>query len=170
MKRVLSSCVMLALVLALAIPGVVLAADTGEVACTASGKLISVAVTDGAVAYGVLDVGGTQDTVTLTDTQTATNDGTVTEDFNIKSSNAIGTTQDWVLATEQGSAECTHEFSLDSGSTWELLATGVYETLSTEIASAGTEDFDLQFGMPSEGVTDYGAHTLTVTVQAVEHE
>src|SRR5690349_8778650 len=77
----------------------VFAATTGTVAATVTPQNISVAVTDGTVAYGTLDLSTSADTTSggVNDTQTATNDGNVAEDFNVTSTNATGGTA-WTLA------------------------------------------------------------------------
>ena len=166
-KRILILGTVLALLMAMLIPGTALAADD-TVTCTVSGKLISVEITDGAVAYGVVELGSTQDTTAtgVDDTQTATNNGSVAEDFSIMSTNAVGTT-DWTLAGTAGSEQYTHSFSINEGSEWTATS-GSYVSLATDVAAGtGSQDFDLQIGMPTATV-DYGEHTITVTVMAEE--
>ena len=168
-RKIVGVALVLALALGALIPAAVFAVETGEVSCTVSGKLISATITsDGTVAYGILGVSATQDTVTLTDTQTAKNNGTVAEDLKIKSSSAIGGTQ-WTLGSSQGANIFTHKASID-GSTWNIPMTeaDVYVALKGNVLVDGTQTFDLQIGMPST-ITDYSAKTITVTVGASEY-
>jgi len=170
-KRFVTLALVLALVVALVIPAsVALAATEGTVDCTVSGKLISVSVTDGDVSYGVLAVGATEDTTAsgVNETQTALNDGTVAEDFDIKSSHAVGGTQ-WSLAATAGSDAFTHTASIDGGTTWPVAMTvaDTYVALDTNVAAAGSQTFDLQIEMPTS-ITDYSAKAITVTVLATE--
>lgn len=132
--------------------------------------IISITVADGTVAYGRVAVGATEDTTAsgVNDTQTATNNGNVAEEFQIKSSNAIGGT-DWTLGAAQDDNTFTHKASIDDGSTWDIAMTAadVYVVLKGNVAVDGTQTFDLQIGMPTT-ITDYGEHTITVTVLAME--
>ena len=168
-KRILVLSMVLALVMALVAPTAALAAETG----TVSGYLVSVTVTDGGVTYGTLALNTTQTTLAsgggVNDMQTATNDGTVTENFNIKSTNAIrtdGTT--WTLAATKGNNQFTHQFSINAGSSWTAMTTDYAPLKAGVAATTGTQTFDLQIGMPT-ATTDYLQHSITVTVLAVEH-
>jgi hypothetical protein len=167
-RRILALVVALALV-ALVVPAAVFAADTGTVTCTVTATLVSVTVTDGNVTYGALALGANTTTLALADTQTATNDGTVAEDFNIKSSNATrGGGTNWTLVTTTpGSNEFKHEFSTNGGSGWTAMTTS-YQTLKSNVLSSSNQTFDLRITMPSS-TTDYLQHTITITVQAVQH-
>jgi len=168
-KRIVILGLCLSLVAAM-IPGVVLAATEGTVTCTVSGSLVAITVTDGTVAYGVLALSGTQDTLAanLDDQQTASNDGTVAVDLTIKSSNATregGTA--WTLSnTAIGANQYMHKFSINGGTTWTAMTTSD-QALASDIAAAGSEAFDLQIHMPSS-TTDYLQHAITVTVTASE--
>ena len=108
-RRILALVVALALV-ALVVPAAVFSAED-TVSCTVSAVLVSVTVADGNVAYGTLASGAMESTKGLGDTQTATNDGNVAEDFKIKSSEAIGVSQNWTLAGTIGENQFKHEFS-----------------------------------------------------------
>lgn len=163
-KRFLTLALVLSLLLALVIPASVAMAATDTVTCTVSGKLIALSILDGAVDYGVLAVSTTANTVG-TDTQVITNDGTVAETFTVMSSNAAGTTP-WTLAATTGTDQYTHESSPDA-STWTFMNSSTYVALAASIAAGSTQNLDLRIGMP-DGITDYGAHTITVTVLAVE--
>ncbi|MCK4388142.1 MAG: hypothetical protein KAW00_05155 [Dehalococcoidia bacterium] len=130
--------------------------------------IISITVTDGTVAYGTVAVGATEDTTAsgVNDTQTATNNGNVAEKFQIKSSNAIGAT-DWTLGSSQGDNTFTHKASIDGGNNWSIAmeVAGTYYELVASVPVDGSQTFDLQIGMPTS-ITDYGEHTITVTVLA----
>ncbi|MFC2022591.1 hypothetical protein ACFLTL_00295 [Chloroflexota bacterium] len=154
------------MLLALVLPAGVFA-QTDTVSATVTGSLLSVEVTDGVVAYGVLPLSGSQDTLVgnLDDLQTATNNGTVPAKFNIMSSNAIGGTTDWTLAGTAGANVYTHAFSVNAGGAWTPLTSG-YQELAASVAVDGTQTFDLQIGMPVS-TDDYAEHDITVTVQAV---
>lgn len=165
----------------MAIPGFgagrALAATTGTVAATVTPQNISVAVTDGSVAYGTMDLSSSKDTTSggVNDTQTATNDGNVAEDFNITSSNASGGTT-WTLAGTIGANQFKHSFCTAGGGspdpcdatpTWNAITTaGNYQSLGTNIAASGTAKFDLKLDTPSSS-TDFVQKSITVTVQAV---
>jgi len=125
---------------------------------------------DGTVSYGKVALNNEKDTTSsgLNDTQTARNDGSVTEDFNIKTSNAIGGTA-WTVGSTAGSNVYVHSFSINGGSSWEILDTvDSYETLATGISASGTQDFDLKIGTPTS-TADYAQKSITVTIQAVEN-
>ncbi len=148
----------------------VAAAETGVVNCTVSGQLVSVTVSDGIVNYGVLALGASKDTLAsnLNDKQTATNTGTVTETFNISSSNADGATQDWTLADFSGENQFAHQYSVDNGGEWIPLTAGYQQLADSKTAESSTT-FDLRLIMPTS-TTDYGTHTITITVQAVQSQ
>jgi hypothetical protein len=168
-KRVVAIVAIVALV-GLLLPATVFAADTGTVTCTVSAVMVSVSVSPGSVAYGTVNVGATKDTLSdPNQTLTATNDGSAAEDFKIKSSDATGSSQNWTLADTASAEHFTHKVSTNSGSSWPIVMqpAGTYFTLATGIAHSGSQTFDLQIGMPTS-TTDYGAHSITVTVLAVQ--
>jgi len=144
--------------------------DTVELRIDYTPAIISITLTDGAVDYGTVAVGATEDTTAsgVNDTQTATNNGNVAERFQIKSSDASGGAP-WTLGAEQGSNTFTHTASIDGGSNWDIAMTAAdtYYDLATSVPADGTQDFDLQIGMPTS-VTDYGEHTITVIVLATQ--
>ncbi len=157
--------------------GKVLAATTGTVAATITPQNISVSVTDGVVAYGTMDLNSSKDTTSASanDTQTATNDGNVAEDFNIRSTDAIGGTP-WTLAGSVGANQFTHSFCTsgsgtpdpcDATPTWAAMTTS-YAALGSNIAASGTNKFDLKIDTPSS-TSDYVQKSITVTIQAVIH-
>lgn len=170
-RKIISLTLMLSLISL--VSGIVLAADIGEVSCTVTGKLISLTVSDGAIAYGVVAISTTQDTTAsgVVDTQTANNNGTISENFKIKSTDATRDGGiDWTLDDTASPDKYTHKASLDAGSTWDIAMTeaGIYVTLSTDIAVDADETFDLEIGMPTS-ITDYLEHSITITVMAEEH-
>jgi hypothetical protein len=152
--------------------GVVQAADTGTVTATVKVQNIAISVADGSIAYGTLVAGGTKDTTAsgVDDSQTATNTGNVAEDFNIKGAN-VSNGCTWTLAATQGSEQYFHKFcnngNCDSSPTWTALTTN-YATLATNKSPNGTQEFDLQIGVPSSTSCTSEA-TVEVTVQAVAH-
>lgn len=161
----------------LGLAGRALAASTGTVAATITPQKISVAVADGSVAYGILDLSTSKDTTSagVNDTQIATNDGNVAEDFNIKSSDATGGSG-WTLAGTAGADQFKHSFcTAGSGSpdpcdatpTWTAMTTS-YASLSTNVATSGTKSFDLKIDTPTT-TSDYLEKSITVTIQAVIH-
>ncbi|MDO8498237.1 MAG: hypothetical protein Q7S44_00380 [bacterium] len=131
---------------------------------------VSISITsDGVITYGTLPVGTSQDTTPTTgynDTQTAKNNGGVTENFNIKTSNATGGTQ-WTLGAAPGTDVFAHEFSTNGGTGWTAFTTAdSYQTLATGITANSTQNFDLRITVPTTS-SDYQQKTITVTVQAV---
>lgn len=169
--------ILVAAVAPLGMAGHAFAASTGTVATTITPQKISVAVADGTVAYGTLDLSTSKDTTSggVNDTQIATNDGNVAEDFNIKSTDATGGTG-WTLAGSVGADQFKHSFCTagsgspdpcDTAPTWGAMTTS-YSSLSTNVAVSGTKSFDLKLDTPTS-TSDYVEKSITVTVQAVIH-
>jgi hypothetical protein len=137
---------------------------------TPTALVISVTVTDGTVAYGVLSPSGSSNTTSggLNDTQVALNNGTVAEDFTIKTSVATGGTG-WTLGSAIGSNIFVHEFSTNSGSNWtKFITADSYQTLVDNVDVNSSQNFDLRLTAPSSS-TDAVQKTITITVQAVQH-
>jgi hypothetical protein len=176
MKTINMRIKILLVLLAISLPAVVIgrtfAATTGVVTSTVTPLNISVSVADGSVSYGTLDLSTSEDTTTagVNDSQTATNDGNVAEDFNIRSTNAIGGTA-WTLdGGAIGPDQYMHKFctvTCDASPTWTAMTTG-YAALASNIATSGNQVFDLRIDTPSS-TSDYILKTITVTVQAVIH-
>ncbi len=147
----------------------ILASDS--VGATVTPKLVSITITtDGTVAYGTLDLDGETTTINLTDTQTVENNGSVTADFTIMSSDAVGGATPWTLVTATGSAdEFIHKFATDGGNIWTTFAAAdpTTYTFVDGIAASDTAALDLFIGIPSE-TTVYDAKSITVTLQASE--
>ena len=143
-------------------------ADTAAVTATVTPQSISVSVSDGAIAFGTVSLGGTQDTITLTDTQTVKNTGNVMEDFNIKTSTATGGTTPWTVSTTTAGADSfVLSVSDDAGVGWEIIESD-YITMSMEIEAAGEEPYDFKIDMPTSS-TDSDEKSITITIQAVEN-
>ncbi|MDZ7726127.1 MAG: hypothetical protein U5L75_00920 [Candidatus Campbellbacteria bacterium] len=125
--------------------------------------VISVSVSDGAVSYGLVETGTTENTLNLSDTQTITNEGNVNENFEI-----IGqdTACPWTLATSAGTDQYVHEFSTDSGTNWTYITTS-YQQLATNVPASGTQDLDLRITAPSSTSCD-SEQNVDVTIRATE--
>jgi hypothetical protein len=164
--------VMLMLLFPAIVIGNAFAASTGVVTSTVTPLNISVAVADGTVSYGTLDLSSTANTTSggINDSQTATNDGNVAEDFNIRSTNATGGTAWTISDTAIGPDQYMHQFCIttcDSSPTWTPMTTN-YAALASNIATSNNQVFDLRIDTPSSS-SDYLLKTITVTVQAVIH-
>ena len=180
-RRILASIGVLVLVAAL-VPAVAFSAE-GTVTCTVSAELVSLTVNPGTVTYGALAVGTTKNTgqydatnnsygMATPQTQTITNNGNVQEDFRIKTSDADGLTA-WTLSETADSDVFTHAWNW--GSTQydgtgaitftKWTASDSYVVSGVDVPSSGQRYLELQIGMPTS-VTDYGNHTITVTVEA----
>lgn len=133
---------------------------------TSTAAVVSVTITtDGTVAYGALGYGESSSTVSLADTQTAQNDGNVPVDLNIKTSAPEG----WALGATAGNDIFTHEFSINGGSNWTKFTTAdSYQSLITNLAANGTQDFDLRLTAPNPS-TSSSQKTITITIQAVQN-
>jgi len=147
----------------------VFAAETAQVSATVKVQSISVSVSPGTVDYGTLTANSIEDTTSngVNTSQTATNDGNVTEDFNIKGED-VSAGCSWTLAETQGDEQYFHNFctsDCDSNPNWTALTTS-YQTLATGVSESGSQEFDLQIGVPSSTSCTAQA-TATVTVQAV---
>jgi len=185
-KRILALVAVLALIGVL-LPAAVFAADEGTVSCTVTATLVALTVEDGSVAYGTLALGATENTayydasdnpdgMVSPQTQIITNTGTVAEDFNVMTSNAIGGTA-WTLhTTTPGANLFTHAYNIAaSGYTgtggisftkWAAADAYVLD-VATSVATSGVRYLELEIGMPTSA-TDHTQHTITVTVQAAQ--
>ncbi len=135
---------------------------------------ISVSVSDGSVAYGILPVSTSKSTLSgdLNDMQTATNDGNVSVNLNIKGQDASGGGCSWTLSSTSGSNQYVHSFCNDTDldcasppTNYTALTTN-YQSLDTGVAVSGTVNFQLRLTTPSSS-SCYGQQTADVTVQAV---
>jgi hypothetical protein len=161
-----SSAVLLLIMMVLASTAVFAVPVVREVPCTVTSSTISMTVTGGPVAYGVLTQGETADTIagyTLTANNTSTESEPV--DFEIMCGEAAdGSSHTWTLSDSQGTDQFTHEFSISSGS-WTYL-TDTYQTMAEDINAENGQEFDLRIGMPTD-MSYPGDYTITVTIQAV---
>jgi hypothetical protein len=168
MKSFIASIAILALI-GLGVGVSVEGATTADVSATVTAQLVSVSVSDGSIAYGILSLDTTKDTTAtgVNDTQTATNDGNVTENLSIRSSDATSSGTTWELAATRGDDAFTHEFSINSGGAWTAFNPDntTYSTLANTVATSAGQTFDLRIGTPTSS-TDSVQHTVTVTVQA----
>ena len=143
------------------------AATTADVSATVTAQLITIAVADGSVDYGILPINTSANTVTLGQTQVVTNNSKVNVDLEVKSSDAVGGTQWDLAATNAALDDFTHESSPD-GSTYTAfnVDNATYTSLATNIAATGgTQNLDLRIKTPAS-VTDNELKTITVTVLA----
>jgi hypothetical protein len=142
------------------------AAGTDSVSATVTVQNVSVAVSDGTVTYGTLATSTTEDTTSggLNDSQTAQNDGNVTIDLNIRGQDSAN----WTLAGTAGSDQYRHRFctsNCDASPTWTALTTN-YQNLAQDVASSGTQVFDLELSTPTSS-SNFSQQSVDVTVQAV---
>ena len=136
-------------------------ADTAPVTATVTVQNISVSVSDGTVAYGIIAAGASQDTATLGDTQTAKNEGNVTANLNIRGTDSAA----WTLAeTASGATNYRHAFSKDIFVTEDFLTLS-NKTLALSVAPAGTQAFDLKITTPPSA-DNFTEQSVNVTVQA----
>lgn len=141
---------------------------TAAVTATVTAQSISVGVDDSDIEFGVVTTSSTEDTTTsgIDTSITATNDGNIVEDFNIMS----GDSTNWTLAASASSETFTMKSCVsdcDGTPTWN--AVGIdpsYVQLANDVATSGTQVFDLQVGTPTS-TTSYTQQTITVTIQAV---
>jgi len=145
------------------------AVETASVSATVTSELITISVADGSVAYGILPVNTSKDTIGgPVQTQVVTNDGNVNVNLGVKSSDAVGGTNWNLAATNAALDEFTHEFAPD-GSTWAAfnMDNATYATLGAGniAANGGTQNLDLRIKTPAS-VTDNTEKTITVTVLA----
>ncbi len=134
---------------------------------------VSVSVSDGVVTYGTMPANTSKSTLDLSDMQTATNNGDVTENFNIKGTDATGGGCTWTLVATNGSNQYIHQFCNDTSydcssppTNYTALTTD-YQSLATGIPVSGTVDFQLRITVPTES-SCYGEQSVNVTIQATQ--
>jgi hypothetical protein len=173
MKKFLTQAAAIA-TLSLVIGQCTVAATEGVVNATVTMQNISVSVASGSVSYGTLAANATTSTSPNKQQQNAINVGNVAEDFNIKGSDATGTTQTWTLAATAGSAQFIHGFCKASSTTCNSAPTNYtpltynYSNLATYVLAGAGSSTELYINTPTV-TTDYTQHTTQVTVQAVVH-
>lgn len=149
------------------------ASTTATVTSTVTVQNISVTVSSGTVSYGTLATNASLTTLAapgLADTQTVTNNGNVAEDFNIEGQNSAN----WTLDTTNSTLDhYIHKFCIatcgtNASPTNFTALTTSYASLATNIAAAGTQNFDLQITTPATS-DNFTSQSVNVTVQGVLH-
>lgn len=153
----------------LALMSPIKAAQTATVNVTVTAQNISVYAKTAAggaplIEYGNLAVGGRACSTTTTDTQEAINNGSITEDFNIKTTDST----DWDIGTSSpGNEIYTHQFSTTTGAyDWPFID-NEYVTMEEGIIVEATSTLDTYISVPSSTV-NYGVQSTTITIQAVD--
>ena len=153
-------------VVGMVIGAAVLGASEATITATVTVQKISLSVSDGSIAYGIIPAGQSKSTCDLNDTQTVTNDGNVAEDFSIKGKDS----QYWTLASTPGFEQYVHKFDTSSCPvTWGgTPLTTSYQTMATNVAPNATTTLNLQITTPT--VTNhYTEQDVSVTVMAAAH-
>jgi len=153
-------------VVGMVIGAAVLGASEATITATVTVQKISLTVSDGSVAYGIIPAGYSKSTCDLSDTQTVTNDGNVAEDFNIKGKDS----ENWTLAATAGENQYVHKFATSSCPvTWGGTAlTTSYQTMATNIPVNGSVTLNLQITTPT-ATNYYTEQDVSVMVMAVAH-
>jgi hypothetical protein len=144
----------------------VYAENTATITATVTVQNISVSVSDGSIAYGIMAANSTKSTCDLNDTQTVTNDGNIAETFNIKGQNSAN----WTLADTAGTDQYVHKFAASS-CPWTngTPLTTSYQTMATNIPPNGNSPLNLQITTPNPS-TVFTEQSVNVTVQAVAYQ
>jgi|GEM_PF-2182553 len=129
--------------------------------------VVSVSVSDGKVAYGIIPADTSKSTCTseLNDAQTVTNDGNVTENFNIRGQNSAN----WTLASTAGNDQYVHSFATSTCSTWPggTALTTSDQTLATGVAPGSNITLNLQIHTPTSSSV-YTQQSVDVIITAVQ--
>jgi hypothetical protein len=188
MKKIIMALVLATILTSTLLPATAFAASTGTVTATVTAGTISVTVSDGTVSYGTLPLDtvkntaqydATNNTAGMSTPQTQTIDipDGVTVDMSIKTSNAVGSSQDWTVGGSRGSETYTHAYNVadaayaggSPGPTFTMWgAADTDATVATSVTDA-TKYLELEIGLP-QTTTDMGAHDITVTVTVVQSE
>ncbi|MFA6982284.1 MAG: hypothetical protein WC243_04690 [Patescibacteria group bacterium] len=147
--------------------------DTVQAYITA--EVISVAIDEDTIPFGVVGTGSTQNTTSLglgdgppEYTITATNNGSVAEDFDIAGDDSTN----WTLAADAASEVFTLDHCVttcDTSPLWVQSGIGAsFVEFANNIAALGTSDVDLQVGTPTF-TTHVTEESFTVTIQASKH-
>lgn len=163
MKKLITSMMVFSMLAFVVLP--VVAANGGTVSATVTVENISVAVSDGDIAYGTLAIGDSEDTTStgVNDTQTANNNGNVTVQMNIRGG---ADSTSWTLGSTAGDEQYVHGFcttNCDTTPTWTPLTTS-NQTLNASVTAGNSQDFDLEITTPS-ATTDFSEQTVTVIIQ-----
>ena len=184
MQRMILALVIILALAALALPASVFG-TANTVTCTVSAEgQVGVEVYDGSVDYGALPHCAIKNTamwdatynpygMNTTQTQTIYNIGNVNENFEIKTSQAVGATN-WSLLDPAGFNVFTHKYNV--GATmynatgpipFTIFANYNYVLVATNITPLDARYLELQIGMPT-ATSDAGNHTITETNRATQ--
>ncbi|WKZ24934.1 MAG: hypothetical protein QY321_00690 [Patescibacteria group bacterium] len=149
------------------------ASETAQVSASVSIKSISISIAPDSFTYGPMDTSATKRATSVVgvDQVRVTNDSNVNVDLDIYGGNTTGGGTNWTLSpTAIGADTYMHEFTTNINEpVWtKLNVVGQSAVLGTNIAQAGTRDFDLRMNTPSS-VTESGV-TLTVPVTVIASE
>jgi hypothetical protein len=153
-------------VVGMVIGAAVLGATEATITATVTVQNISLSVSDGSIAYGIIPAGYSKSTCDLDDAQTVTNDGNVAEDFNIKGKDS----ENWTLADTAGTNQYVHKFATSPCPvTWGGTAlTTSYQTMATNIPVNGSVTLNLQITTPT-ATNYYTQQDVSVMVMAAAH-
>jgi hypothetical protein len=147
-------CLVVAALLALASSA--FAGPSAGITVTVTLQSISVGVSPGSWAIGVITAG----TLATSSTFTATNNGNVAEDFTIST---VATSPDgWA----PGGSSAVDQYWLQFGTT--TIGTSPV-ALASNVAASGNSTFSLKFTAPATGSAATGQDSFTVTVAAAAH-
>jgi hypothetical protein len=139
------------------------------VTATVTVQNLSVATSDGSIAYGTLGQNSSQDTngAPLSDTQEVGNNGNFTEDLNIIGTNSA----DWDLSFTSGSEDkYKHAFCTSTCTTppanYTALSSQSYQQIGNSIVVGSSVSLDLRITTPNPS-TVFTQQSVNVTVQAV---
>ena len=165
-RRLLVIPIISVFVLAFYYSGVVFAAETGTVTATVTVQNISLTVSDGSIAYGIIALNSSNDTTLLTDPQTVTNTGNVTIDVNIKGQNSAP----WTLAATAGADQYVHQYCLATCTGYPTNYTPMTTSYALAIndLTTGTPTQILHLGITAPtSSTSFVQQSVDVMVQAI---
>jgi hypothetical protein len=184
MKRIIIALILATILTSTLLPTAVLAA-TGTVTATVTAGTIGVTVDNGNVTYGTLPFDTVKNTaqydatdnavgMNTPQTQTITTSGGVAVDINIKTSDAVGST-DWTVGTSRAADQFTHAYNVantaysggNPGPTFTMWTAADTDVTVASGVTDVTRYLELEIGMPTSA-TDAAAHTITVTVTVVQ--
>ena len=121
--------------------------------------------TDGSVTWGVMEANTTKSTLDISDTEVVQSDSNVNIDLDIKSTNAIGTT-DWTLSSVAGNNLFVYENSSNGGTDWNMFVLpNSYYSFVSAMTPSSTQNVDLRITTPTVS-TDFDQKTITITILA----
>jgi len=128
-----------------------------------SAVVVSIVVSDGQIAFGIMPEGSSKSTLELSDTQSVTNTGNTEVDIQVKGYDTICP---WILSNSVGIDNYVYEFSLNSGIDWTKI-TKTNATFKENLASSGVQNFDLKLWTPSS-TNCSNQQTISITLLASE--